>query len=290
MLQPYTAAIEQPAYRGPLSQPPNTPLGQMYRRRIQLILERKLKEVLDLYAPDASLVTTTGSEPLIVKGREALEGFFKSRFNIASMSGTYAYWAEVKNALMTTVRATFEFDDGTSITTLLFDNWHLMSGKIATHFVGAVQYPDGSSVDEQVQEVPPTSFGKLYREQLSLMNDANVDALLEHYGPNATRMLAPCGADAGGVIDDRAALRELLVESLKDVATIRTRVHRWAESCRGFMVAHTVSVTRSDGRLERFGQHDTYIIESERIALHCTSVFRRAKGPDASASGGPPAA
>ena len=106
----------------------------MYRRRIQFILERKLREVVELYAPDGSLVTTlAGGEPSIVTGHGALRKFFASRFNIVGTSGTHAYWTEVKNALMTTLRATFEFDDGTSITASLFDNWHLTGGRIALH-------------------------------------------------------------------------------------------------------------------------------------------------------------
>jgi hypothetical protein len=119
----------------------------MYREHIGFILAKNVDGLLNQYTPDCLLISTLTEDkkPLYVRGHDALREFFKSRiFTLANLEVEIAQWAETESVLMMVEAVDFETTDGTKGHTRFYDNWVLRNGKIAIHFAGVVQYPDGS--------------------------------------------------------------------------------------------------------------------------------------------------
>ena len=124
---------------------PDTPLGKMYREHIQLILNKDIDGLLDQYTDDALLISSFMKEPLYYKGRKELREHMQGILGIKGLESDIAFWAETEDpqTLMIVEAIKMETDEGE--TTMRFaDSWVLRSGKIAIHFAGMVQYPDGS--------------------------------------------------------------------------------------------------------------------------------------------------
>ena len=124
---------------------PDTPLGRMYREHIQFILDKNIEALLDQYTDDCLLISSFMKKPLVYKGREQLREHMQGILGIDGLETDIVFWGETDDpqTLMITEQITMQTQDGTSEMRFA-DSWVLRDGKIAIHFAGMVQYPDGS--------------------------------------------------------------------------------------------------------------------------------------------------
>ena len=124
---------------------PDTPLGHMYREHIQFILDKNIEALLDQYTDDCLLVSSFMKKPLVYKGREQLREHMQGILGIDGLETEIIFWGETDDpqTLMITEQITMQTKDGSSEMRFA-DSWVLRNGKIAIHFAGMVQYPDGS--------------------------------------------------------------------------------------------------------------------------------------------------
>nr|WP_076792313.1 nuclear transport factor 2 family protein [Chlorobium sp. KB01] len=124
---------------------PDTQMGRMYAEHIQHILDKNIEALLDQYTDDALLISSFMKKPLIYKGREQLREHMQGILGIDGLETEIVYWSETENpmTLMITEQITMRTAEGTS-NMRFADSWVLSNGKIAIHFAGMVQYPDGS--------------------------------------------------------------------------------------------------------------------------------------------------
>jgi ketosteroid isomerase-like protein len=102
---------------------PDTKLGRLYREHINLILKKDIEALLDQYTPDALLISSFMKKPAYYKGRDQLR--------------------EHMQGILITEQITLKTPQGDAHMRFA-DSWVLKNGKIAIHFAGMVQYPDGS--------------------------------------------------------------------------------------------------------------------------------------------------
>ena len=124
---------------------PKTALGQMYREHIGFILEKNIEALLDQYTDDAILISSFMKKPIVYKGRDQLREHMQGILGIEGLETDIVFWGETSDpqTLMITEQITMRTKDGE--THMRFaDSWVLRDGKIAIHFAGMVQYPDGS--------------------------------------------------------------------------------------------------------------------------------------------------
>ncbi len=128
-----------------MGQAPDTPLGKMYKEHIQLILDKDIDGLLNQYTEDALLISSFTKEPLYFRGHEELKEHFKGILGIKGLEVDLAFWAENEEpqTLMVVEGIKMQTEDGEA-NMLFADSWVLRDGKIAIHFAGMVQYPDGS--------------------------------------------------------------------------------------------------------------------------------------------------
>ncbi len=124
---------------------PDTPLGRMYREHIGYILKKDIESLLDQYTDDALLISSFMKKPIIYKGREQLREHMQGILGINGLDTDIVFWGETDNpqTLMITEQITMKTDGGEEHMRFA-DSWVLRDGKIAIHFAGMVQYPDGS--------------------------------------------------------------------------------------------------------------------------------------------------
>jgi SnoaL-like domain len=124
---------------------PDSPLGAMYKEHIALILKKDIEGVLDQYTPDALLISSFSADrkPRYYRGRDELREHFQGILALQGLDVEIAFWGEDKNALMIVEAVKVTTADG-SATMRFADSWVLRDGRIAIHFAGMVQYPDGS--------------------------------------------------------------------------------------------------------------------------------------------------
>jgi ketosteroid isomerase-like protein len=124
---------------------PDTPLGRMYREHIGLILEKNIEALLDQYTDDALLISSFMKEPRYYHGREQLREHMQGILGIDGLETEIVFWAETDapQTLMITEQIRLRTSDGEAQMRFA-DSWVLRNGKIAIHFAGMVQYPDGS--------------------------------------------------------------------------------------------------------------------------------------------------
>jgi hypothetical protein len=131
----------------PKSDPPDTPLGRLYRKHLDFIHHKNVEGILGQYSPDALLIgtLTDGRKPHFVRGREELRSFFNGNFmGLKSLESKIDQWAEIENGLMIVESIKFEGMDGSKAEMSFYDNWVLQDGQIIMHYAGVVRYPDGS--------------------------------------------------------------------------------------------------------------------------------------------------
>ena len=124
---------------------PDTKLGNLYREHIGLILEKDIDGLLNQYAEDALLISSFTKEPLYYKGRERIREHMQGILGIDGLETDIVFWAETSDpeTIMITEQIQMKTADG--VANMRFaDSWFLRDGKIAVHFAGMVQHPDGS--------------------------------------------------------------------------------------------------------------------------------------------------
>lgn len=124
---------------------PDTPLGKLYQEHIQLILDKNIEALLDQYTDDALLISSFMKTPVIYQGRDQLREHMQGILGIEGLETEIVFWAETDNpqTLMITEQITMKTKDGEAHMRFA-DSWVLRDGKIAIHFAGMVQHPDGS--------------------------------------------------------------------------------------------------------------------------------------------------
>jgi ketosteroid isomerase-like protein len=128
-----------------MSKVPDSPLGIMYEEHISLILKKDIQGLLNQYTEDAVLISSFMKEPIYYRGHQQLEEHFQGILGIQGLETEIAFWAETDNptTLMIVEAITMTTDDGEAKMRFA-DSWVLRDGKIAIHFAGMTQYPDGS--------------------------------------------------------------------------------------------------------------------------------------------------
>ncbi|MFN8481437.1 MAG: nuclear transport factor 2 family protein [Anaerolineae bacterium] len=124
---------------------PDTKLGRMYREHIGFILNKDIESLLDQYTDDALLISSFMKKPVIYKGRDQLREHMQGILGIQGLDSDIVFWGETEGpeTLMITEQITMQTADGEA-NMRFADSWVLRDGKIAIHFAGMVQYPDGS--------------------------------------------------------------------------------------------------------------------------------------------------
>ncbi|WP_353932749.1 nuclear transport factor 2 family protein [Okeanomitos corallinicola TIOX110] len=128
-----------------MSKPPDTALGRMYEEHIQLILKKDVEGLLNQYTDDAVLISSFEKVPKYFRGTEELKEHFKGILGIEGLQTDIAFWAETENpdTLMIVEDITMQIG-GQEAKMRFADSWVLKDGKIAIHFAGMTQYPDGT--------------------------------------------------------------------------------------------------------------------------------------------------
>jgi len=124
---------------------PDTPLGRMYRQHIEFLLNKDIESLLDQYTDDALVISSFMKKPLYYRGRAQLREHLQGILGIQGLETDIAFWAETDNpqTLMIVEAITMQTAGGEEKMRFA-DSWVLRDGKIAIHFAGMTQYPDGS--------------------------------------------------------------------------------------------------------------------------------------------------
>ena len=124
---------------------PDTALGRMYRAHIGFIQQKNIEALLDQYADDALLISSFMKKPLYYRGRDELREHMQGILGIDGLETAIVFWAETDDpqTLMITEQITMKMAEGEAHMRFA-DSWVLRDGKIAIHFAGMVQHPDGS--------------------------------------------------------------------------------------------------------------------------------------------------
>ena len=124
---------------------PDTPLGRMYEAHIGFIKSKNIDALLDQYTDDATLISSFMKKPVVYKGRVGLNEHMQGILGIDGIETEIVFWGETDSpqTLMVTEQIKMKTKDGES-NMRFADSWVLRDGKIAIHFAGMVQYPDGS--------------------------------------------------------------------------------------------------------------------------------------------------
>jgi ketosteroid isomerase-like protein len=117
----------------------------MYKEHIQLILDKDIDGLLNQYTEDAVLISSFEKKPLYFRGHAELREHFKGILGIEGLEVDLAFWAETENPTTLMVVEGIKMTAGGQEANMRFaDSWVLRDGRIAIHFAGMVQYPDGS--------------------------------------------------------------------------------------------------------------------------------------------------
>ena len=124
---------------------PDTPLGRMYRQHIQFILDKNIDGLLNQYTDDCLLISSFMKKPLVYQGKQQLREHMQGILGIDGLDTQVVFWGETESpqTLMITEQIQMHTDEGDAKMRFA-DSWVLRDGKIAIHFAGMVQYPDGS--------------------------------------------------------------------------------------------------------------------------------------------------
>jgi len=124
---------------------PDTPLGRMYREHIQHILDKDIEALLQQYTDDALLISSFSRKPQYYQGREQIREHMQGILGIQGLDTEIAFWGETTDpaTLMIVEAITMQTSDGEAKMRFA-DSWVLRNGRIAIHFAGMTQYPDGS--------------------------------------------------------------------------------------------------------------------------------------------------
>ena len=117
----------------------------MHWEHIQLILDKNIEALLDQYTGDALLISSFTKEPVIYKSRERIKEHVQGILGIDGLESGITFWAETENPTTLMITEQITMTVGQEKSKMRFaDSWVLEDGKIAIHFAGMVQHPDGS--------------------------------------------------------------------------------------------------------------------------------------------------
>lgn len=122
---------------------PDTKLGRMYREHIGYILAKNIEALLNQYTEDCLLISSFEKKPKYYRGRAELLEHMKGILGIQGLETSIRFWAETENTLMITEQIKLTTPGGNA-DMIFADSWVLRDGRIAIHFAGMVQHPDGS--------------------------------------------------------------------------------------------------------------------------------------------------
>jgi len=122
---------------------PDTKLGRMYREHIGYVLAKNIEALLDQYTENCLLISSFAKTPKYYRGRAELREHMNGILGIQGLETSIRFWAETETTLMITEQITLTTPDGKA-NMIFADSWVLRDGRIAIHFAGMVQYPDGS--------------------------------------------------------------------------------------------------------------------------------------------------
>ena len=118
----------------------------MYEEHIQLILDKDIEGLLDQYTEDAVLISSFEKKPRYFRGRKELREHFQGILGIEDL--------QTEDRLLGRDREARDADGRRGdhacrppqgeAKMRFADSWVLRDGKIAIHFAGMTQYPDGS--------------------------------------------------------------------------------------------------------------------------------------------------
>ena len=124
---------------------PDTALGHMYREHIQHILDKNIDALCDQYTDDCLLISSFMKEPLYYRGQEQLREHMQGILGIEGLETDIAFWAETEEPQTLMIVEAITMTAGGQEAKMRFaDSWVLRDGKIAIHFAGMTQYPDGT--------------------------------------------------------------------------------------------------------------------------------------------------
>jgi ketosteroid isomerase-like protein len=124
---------------------PNTPLGRMYREHIQLILDKNIDALCAQYTDDCLLISSFMKTPIYYRGQEQLREHMQGILGIEGLETDIVFWAETDDPQTLMITEQITMTAGGQKSEMRFaDSWVLRDGKIAIHFAGMVQFPDGS--------------------------------------------------------------------------------------------------------------------------------------------------
>ena len=124
---------------------PDTKLGKMYTEHIQHILDKNIEALLDQYTDDALLISSFSKSPVIYQGREQVKEHMQGILGIDGLETEIVFWAETENPQTLMITEQITMTTGNEKSEMRFaDSWVLKDGKIAIHFAGMVQHPDGT--------------------------------------------------------------------------------------------------------------------------------------------------
>jgi ketosteroid isomerase-like protein len=128
-----------------VSNVPDTKTGRLYEEHIRLILEKDIEAILNQYTEDAVLISSFEKTPKYFRGRKQLREHFQGILGIEGLESNIAFWGETQNPDTLMVVEAIKMQTAQGEAQMRFaDSWVLRDGKIAIHFAGMVQYPDGS--------------------------------------------------------------------------------------------------------------------------------------------------
>lgn len=132
---------------------PSTPLGDMFREHIRLLLAKDIEGLLDQYSPTGILISSIEKVPKVFRGREELREHFQAILAIEDLVDHVGFWGEFDGAetghadglagLMITEGIEMTVG-GQKMGMRFADSWVLRNGLIEIHFAGMVQFSDGS--------------------------------------------------------------------------------------------------------------------------------------------------
>ncbi len=124
---------------------PDTKLGKMYTEHIQHILDKNIEALLDQYTDDALLISSFSKSPVIYQGRERVKEHMQGILGIDGLETEIIFWAETSEPETLMITEQITMTAGGEKSEMRFaDSWVLKDGRIAIHFAGMVQHPDGS--------------------------------------------------------------------------------------------------------------------------------------------------
>jgi ketosteroid isomerase-like protein len=124
---------------------PDSPLGRMYREHIGFILDKNIDALLNQYTDDCLLISSFSKQPQYYRGHDQLREHMSGILGIDGLDTEIAFWGETEDpqTLMIVEAITMETSEGEAKMRFA-DSWVLRDGRIAIHFAGMTQYPDGS--------------------------------------------------------------------------------------------------------------------------------------------------